>query len=521
MIGGSYRLVQHSPARWYSVSMFRFLRSPLFWIVLALLGAGTYLFFQGNSFKQEDVKADVVSSIPKDIPSLNALLVQVDEKSENRRILQCTATGCIPKDPPKSVGSNPLSDGTNWYRYAEHIQKESSKTSTVLEKVDNEGNVQTITEENPLVKPRAMMLSTDGTKIAYFLDNIHDSLNLTELWVYDSKEGGAKVIAEKLRRPDIASPVRWNASSRLTWFLQETQKNKELIVAPLGGGMAAPKFTSVNWNDHVKATESGVMDINDDASLIAFAEPTIAGFSKLMVVRGSDGALQKSVKGNVVFVRWMEDDGLLYAVQDGRNLSFWMASSKKEWPITRMNAVFESAHSAGTSGLAAFIASPRENERHLYILQIATGLIKDETVIPSFPGKTHVVQTSERGQGSAVAGIRSGISDGALVSFIEDHIRTMIQDAGAIPARILITDAPNTMFVDYKDGRGLDQRILVAVIDAANPEWKLVAKYKTINGIWKRSDAAGDKDPKALRLYEWEESVAQWILKQTFQANRT
>lgn len=515
MIGGSRRLVQHSIVKWYSVSMFRFLKSVIFWAILVLLAVGTYLFFQGNSFQDTDTQARVVSPSPKDIPSLNALLVQVDEKSETRRILECNANGCTPKEPPKSVGGSPLSDGTNWYRYTERTEKNNEK-ATVLEKVDNEGNVQTITEENPLVKPRSMMISTDGTKIAYFLDNIHDGESLTELWAYDSKEGGAKVIAEKLHRPDIASQVRWNASSRVVWFLQDTKKNKELIVAPLGGQGAVPKFTSVNWNDHAQVADRGVMDINDTASLVAFAEPITSGFSRLTVVRGSEQGLQKSIKGTVVFVRWMENDGLLYAVQDGKNLSFWMANAEKEWPITRMSAVFESAHSAGASGLAAFIASPRENERHLYVLQIATGLIKDETVIPAFSGKTHLVQTSERGVGSAVAGATTALSDGTLVSFVEQHIQSITQDNGAKASRILLTDSPNTLFVDYIDSKAMDQRVLVTVIDATNPEWKVVAAYKTMNGIWKRSDTTGDKEPKAVRLYEWEESLSQWILKQTF-----
>jgi hypothetical protein len=502
--------------KWYPVCMFRFLRSTFFWILLALAGAGTYLFFYGNSFSKDELHAQIIDSSPKDIPSLHALLVQVDEVSENRRVLECNASGCIPKEPPKSVGGSPLSDGTNWYRYAEQVGKDN-ETTTVLEKIDNEGNVQTITEENPLVRPRAMMLSTDGSKIAYFLDNIHDAQNLTELWTYDSKEGGAKVIAEKLYRPDIASPVRWNASSRLVWFLQDNTTSKELIVAPLGGGAAGARFVGVNWSDYEKAAENGVMDINDNASLVALAEPTTPGFSKLVVVRGSEPSIQKSIKGNVVFVRWMENDGLLYAVQDGRNLSFWMANAQKEWPITRMSAVFESAHSAGSSGLAAFVASPREGERHLYVLQIETGLIKDETVIPGFSGKTHLVQTSEQRLGSsAVAGISSAISDGALVSFVEDQLRTMTHDGGAKPMRILVTDNPNTLFVDYIDSKAVDQRILVTVIDAMNPEWKVVATYKTINGIWKRSDTTGDTEPRAVRLYEWEESLSQWILKQTF-----
>ena len=496
--------------------MFGFLRSAFFWILFIFLGGGTYLFFQGNSFQEDASPIQEVTPVQQDIPSLNALLVQVDEATGNRRVLECGATGCKPKEPPKSVQGVALSDGTAWYRYAEHEEKNKQKV-TVLEKVDSSGKVQTITEENPLVKPRAMILSTDGTKIAYFLDNIHDRSDLTELWIYDNKEGGAKVIAEKLHRLDVASRVRWNASSRVAWFLEDAG-TKKLIVAPLSGGLGNPKFTGVDWNQYGAVADSGVMDMNDNTSLLAFSESTTPGFSRLFVVRGDEKASSKSIKGTVVFVRWMENDSLLYATQDGKNLTFWMANKEKEWPITRMNAVFESAHSGGDSSLAAFVASPRQGERHLYVLQIETGLIKDETVIPNFPGKTYVVQASESNKiaTSAIAGITSSVSDSELAAFIEEHIRAITQESVVKQTRLLITDMPNTAFLDYTDHEGKDQRILLTVKDVVNPEWNVISQYKTINGIWNRADGMAAKEPRVVRLYEWEESLSQWILKQTF-----
>lgn len=495
--------------------MFGFLRSVLFWILIIFLG-GAYLFFQGNSFGSEDAQIPQEAPIQKDIPSVNALLVQVDEVTGNRRVLECKETGCTPKQPPKSVEGVALSDGTAWYRYAEYAGK-NTKSVTVLEKVDNAGKVQTITEENPLVKPRAMILSTDGTKIAYFLDNTHNKADLTELWIYDSKEGGARVLAEKLYRKDVASRVRWNASSRALWFLQDTGA-KKLIVTPLGGGTGMPGFTGIDWNEHAKVADSGVMDINDNASLAAFAENTTPGFSRLFVVRGSEMGSSKSIKGTVVFVRWMENDSLLYATQDGKNLTFWMANATKEWPITRMDAMFESAHSGGDSSLAAFVASPRQGERHLYVLQIESGLIKDETVIPYFPGKTYVVQTNQLSEYSshAVAGMTSMVSDGELAAFIEQHIGAITEETQVKPSRMLVTDIPNTAFIDYEDSNGMQQRIMVAVVDAVNPEWKVIARYKTINGIWNRADGSSTKEPKVVRLYEWEDALSQWILKQSF-----
>jgi len=496
--------------------MFGFLKRVLFWVLIIFFGGCTYLFFLGNSFVDEEEADPATAVLPQNIPSLDAILVQVDEATGNRRILSCSESGCTPIHPPASLGINPLSDGTSWYRYAERTGKLGVKSS-VLEKVDSTGKVHIITEENPLVKPRAMMLSNDGTKIAYFLDNIHDKKKLTELWVYDSKAGGAKVIVEKLHRPDIASRVRWNASSRVTWFLQEVKK-KELIVASLGGGTGTPRFTGIDWNEYGEVVDAGVMDMNDDMSLVAFAKSETKGFSKLFVARGNEASIAKSIRGSVVFLRWMENNGLLYAVQDGKNLTFWMANAQTEWPIARMDAVFESAHSSGSSGLVAFVASPRAEDRHLYVLQIATGHMKDETSIPNFPGTTHVVQTKESvGQfPQAVAGVISTIPDSQIVAFIEAQAPAIFKETNSKPNRILMTDIPNASFVDFTDAAGKEQRALVRVIDVVNPEWDVVARYKAINGIWNRVDASGDTDPKVLRLYEWEDTLSQWILKETY-----
>lgn len=496
--------------------MFRLFRSIAFWILFIFFGGLTALFFIGNSFSGKEEAELPIQVAPQSIPSLDALLVQVDEETGSRRILRCSDSGCVPINPPASVGINPLSDGSSWYRYAEKKDK-FGDTAVVLEKVDAMGNSHTITEENPLVRPREMMLSSDGTKIAYFLDNIHDEKDLTELWVYDSKEGGSKVIGEKLKQNDVASRVRWNASSRITWFLQE-QKQKQLIAASISETSAKPRFIGVDWEKYGDIATHGVMDISDDMSLLAFGEESSPGFSNLLIARENEPAVPKPVQGKVVFLRWMEKNTLLYAVQDGSNLSFWMKNATQEWPIARMDGMFESAHSPGTSGLAAVVARPKGGPLHLYVLQIATGRVKDQTSIPHFSGATYVVQTREveKPAVAAIAGETSVIPDTEIVAFLEEHARAITEDSHAKLSRLLMTDVPNTLFVDYTDHQGAEQRILATVVDVVNPEWNVLARYTTINGIWNRADSSGATEPKVLRLYEWEEQVSQWILKQEY-----
>ena len=215
----------------------------------------------------------------------------------------------------------------------------------------------------------------------------------------------------------------------------------------------------------------------------------------------------------------MEDGALFYAVQNGENLTFWMANTTKEWPIARMKAQFQSAHSTGSPDLAAFIANPRTNESHLYVLQIATGLVQDQMVLPKLAGSTsYVVQANEAAtvRDQAVAGITATLSDSVLTAFIQTQIQKITSDAKAKAIRIITTDSANTVYVDYTNASEDTHRIVVTVQDAIYPSWKVLATYSISGGQWTRSGLSHGADPNNVKMYEWEDSLSQWILKTVY-----
>lgn len=301
-------------------------------IVLLLIGVGVTVYFTNQWDGNADEAPKVLAAETREIPALEALIVQVVEAADTHRILACGSRGCETRQPPSSVEGDARSDGEVWYRYRE--REENGNAIRVLEKVDGGGKATTITEESAFVRPRGMMLSADGMKMAYFLDNIHDDSGLTELWVYDSATGGAQVVAENLRRSNIASSVRWNASSRVLWFLNES-KAKELVVIPLSGSTALPVPVRIPWNAYADAVDRGVMDVSDGGQLIAFTHDTIPGFSQLVVIQNGlqRTKTKKTIKGRVVYIRWMEDGSLFYAVQNGRTLCSGWPTLRKSGPL--------------------------------------------------------------------------------------------------------------------------------------------------------------------------------------------
>ncbi len=494
------------------------MRKFLIAIFIAICGFGVYAYFAQESATKKDEAPKVLAAETREIPALEALIVQAVEDSDTRRILACGSRGCETKQPPSSVDGSAFSDGEVWYRYRE--RDDDGNTIRVLEKVDSGGKATTITEESPFVRPRGILLSGDGTKVAYFLDNIQDDSGRTELWVYDSATGGAQVVAENLYKKDIASSVRWNASSRVLWFLTE-EKKKELVLIPLSGTIALPTPIRIPWGAYASAVDRGVMDVSEGTSLIAFVHDTLPGFSQLVVTqKGMQGTkTQKTIKGHVVCIRWMQDGALFYAVQNGESLTFWMANATKEWPIARMKAKFQSVHSTGSADLAAFIANPRSDESHLYVLQMATGLVKDQIVLPKLAGSTsYVVQANEAAtvRDQAVAGITATLPDAVITAFIQEHIQKISSDAAAKAIRIITTDSANTVYVDYTGASEDVRRMLVTVQDAIYPSWKVLATYTISGGQWVQSGVSHDSDPSSVKMYEWEEGVSQWILKKSF-----
>ncbi|HSX25002.1 MAG TPA: hypothetical protein VLG69_03490 [Candidatus Andersenbacteria bacterium] len=496
--------------------MLRFLRNLVFTAGIAALLVGG-LLVASHQLGKSDSKHSQVLGISQAIPSLTALLVQNDSEHGNKRVLTCSEKGCSVIAPPSDQDQNSLSDGNVWYRYVES-QDAKGNSVAALEKIQKDGTNEKISQQNELVKPRGLTMSSDGTKIAYFLDNIHDNQGLTELWVYDNNQGGAKVVAENLMQKNIASKVRWNASSRVAWFLQDGTARQFITVPVQDKATPTPRFSNIDWSKNAASADSGVMDINDDGSLIAFAQPTFLGFSQLTIAKDGGSVTHQSIKGNVVFVRWMENNSLLYAVQDGPNSTFWIVNNAGERPVARMSAVLRSVHSSGSSDLAAFVADPHQGETHLYVLQISTGLVKDETIVPNFSGDTYVVQANEvqAEQDKAISQVKGQLQDTELLAFVRDNIHAVAQDPQSKAERMLVTDSPNTIYIDYTSGDLSEKRLLLVIQDAIHPQWTVLAHYVPIAGQWKREQDAQNADPKPTKLYEWEDSVSQWILKETY-----
>lgn len=500
---------------------------------MAVYGMGREQILDTPSNSPQPQVQEVAQFSAEEIPALDMLIVQVDPESVMRRVLRCERSRCAIVDVPTSLSGDALSDGKSWYHYVEREDKRGN-TILVLQRVFNEdGRGETIVEETPLVRPRDLYISPDGTKVAYWLDNISDNEGLTELWVYDAGEEETRLVAEKLVIKDVLTRVRWNRSGTALWFLsareddeiEKRKKKKEndemtasidFATVDVQSASVRARFTEEDWEVLKEEADRGVMDINFSGSAVAFYERDILGSSYLVVTHDRSKPERYRVEGPVTYIQWLEDDSIVYSAHSGTGFAFWKIKGSQQTPIVRLDGALRSAHGDTEGKYMAFVSQSRAGMNRMYVLDLKNRLVKEQGVVPQWGEYLYVVYIDQPSQSreSAIAGLTSELEDQELSAFIQKRLPDIVGATTVAPVRMVVTDSPNTVFVDYRFPAGTLERVLVTVKDAVHPEWEIRAKYESVAGEWQKIQGGSFKDPNPVRMYEWEEGVGQWILKQ-------
>ena len=475
----------------------------------------------GNTNVQKNAILPSVAYQYSEVPSLDVTIVQI---GEGKQILECGQNTCTPKRIPTSLQGDALSDGESWYRYVQEDE------DILLQRtwMNGERESETIVKQMPFIQPRGMYISPDGKKLAYWLDNISDNQQLTELWMYDSEQEGTHLIAEKLVKPDIVTKVRWNRSSTALWFIannaeEKKQEKLEYVTVNIHPENVQARFLELDWEQLKDIADTGAMDISRGGNIVAYAEHFGNNVSKLTVLQDGEKPWHKIVRGYVPFIQWKEDDSLIYAVQDTNGVAFWQAEPLKRDAVSENNkqiahilGTYQSAQTDSRGEYIAIVVKDKTRKSIIHTLQMATGLTKPQAQVPTFGKKIFVVHANQQDKEKKkeVAGTTTELSDEEITAFIENNLPDVANYPEAKPQRIIMTETANTAYVDYKTRINEMERILMSIQDAIHPEWTIKGRYRPTAGEWEKFQGGGLKDPEAKRLYEWEESINKWILKE-------
>jgi len=425
---------------------------------------------------------------------------------------------------PSFINDEAVTDGASWYFYQSQTDDRGDADKTLQRYWPDQNKTVTIIEQTALAKPRSLYIGPDNLKVAFWLDNIVSAKkSLTELWIYNSLQGGTKVVAEKLNQNDILTRPRWNQAGNFIWFLGN-KDNPKLHLAAIQPPSLAARFNNLDWSDMEALVDGGPMDINFTGRSLAFAQAstgfitgnrTLFGRNKLVIVNENDKPRTSYVKSPIVYLRWMLDDSLLYLTQDKQGFTIWRQSGTVHKLLARYSGQITSLKMDPTGKYLVLLTSDQTQVTALTFAVDSRRFVARQTLPPADDAvyliNVEVINDSLPGQSISVE-----LSDDQITAFIGSNLVNITTVTDAKPLSILITDQPNTIFLDFAEPGRPKQRLLLTINDAVQSEWTILSKYIAQGGDWIKTYTGISSDPAPLKLYDWETSLNQWILKETY-----
>lgn len=440
-------------------------------------------------------------------PTRPVSVVVVQQDTETARILFCARQRCAPQVVPASVDAAAVTDGQNWYVYADIRDEKTSKPKRVLQRLSPEGTKpEIIVESTPLVVPRDLIISPDGQKIAYWLDNSDQpQKKLTELWLYDRQVHSTRLLAENVHQDAVLTRPRWNRASTHVWYVHEGG----LQVVQISPVASELRFNTQDWQELLATARDGVMDLRSDGRELAYALET-----KVVVAQDDGPQTNYDVAGQAVFLKWLEPGRVLYGAQRAADFIIGEIKNEEATEMIVQTGTVQAMQMDSRSEVVVFVVQTVAGT-NLYSFDLQTRQMTDEGGLVPFGTKTFIV-SAKPGESAAseVAGVKtSQLSDGELITFIDTQLGDITGVAPVKASRILITDQTNSVYIDYAKPAGDSERLLLTVQDALPPRWSIRARYSESAGEWHKTIGGGTEDPHVVRWYEWEEAPKQWILK--------
>lgn len=470
---------------------------------------GALSFMSGQKSTPTSTPAPI--TFQEDTRASRLELLVAQKRGESETLFLCQKGGCAAKSRPEA-GEEIVAAGNAWYFY---------ENDQLVKLVGEAREGEALVAKTPLVAPRGLFMSPDGAKLAYFLDNIHDSRQeLTELWYLDTATGERHLIAEHLTRPDILTTPRWNSSSTHLTFVADSGQNKEkkieFVVAAVSPPAVVARFTEVDWEKLQSLAETGLLDVGFTGRSLAFIETVSPYRANLTIIHEGSPPQTSVIRGQVPFLEWLSDGRLLYAVQDDTGASLWNVRSTVHTFVGRFPGQLKVARRDPSGD---FIVGVTDQGGRLIwnTFHLASEAVSAQGPLPE-AGEIAILAIQEKpAEKPATAGISTALKDEEIVAFIQENLAEISQEPTAAPRRIITTREPNVIYLDYTANSGEDHRLLLTIRDAVHPEWSIRGRYEPAGGEWRKTQGGGLADPAAKNIYEWEASLNQWILKSSAQ----
>jgi hypothetical protein len=498
--------------------MLRFLKQLLFSIIVLALIAAAGLY--GVKWFRGDVTGQ--SQDIQFIEQTGSSNIRLRLKSMAGDVVQeydCLDGECIELNQ-YSVKENGVSAGDWLFFFGEASNSEGLVGKALLKVNRVSGEQEIIVAESRLTSPRDLILSPNERYLGFFLDNDHEpEKSLTELWVYDIQSGEKRVVVENMYKPDIKSNVRWNSSSTVLWFVadngdrQQAEDQLEIVTAHIAPVEVKARFGTADLENLLEGIDDKLrIDISPSAEYLAYVQSGLLSGSKLVVV-GNSGAEENAIRGEVERVAWASDNKLFYVIQNRAGFTLWQLNERVIRTLGRRSGIILALTSYAEGEKIILVSKENDRVANVYSVLSDTGAFFDEGFIVEPEERIEIINVEKKSISSQSDNKKTRFDDAQLIAFIERHFENITGETGKAK-RIIITDSINTLLIDYQTKDFLDQRIMVIVSDLIHPEWSITGRYRIIDGQWNKYEGDNLDDPAAVHIYEWEEEINQWVLKE-------
>lgn len=406
----------------------------------------------------------------------------------------------------------PATDGERVYAYTRQVLGRGARgTGTRLVAFTLDGlEDETISDSTPLVEPRGLFASPNGTILAFFLDN--RQTQATELWTYDTAARSKRVAVERLVRGALTGPVFAPDGTLLL------RAGAQLFRAPKHRARA--DILPLVLEDHVQ-WDQGVA-LSPDGSRVALVVQTREGNkveSRLRIypLGAAKPTTRFSSAGPLKILAWLGPEEILVRQSDEILLL------RGEVPqITRLEADVASARVGGDQrALASLVQVGGQIE--IVTVDLSQG-VRHTALLPPFaseasPARYALVQylrASKAPDTSMEGGVVAARPD-AVLRLVGEQIHTIADAPQGEPVsveRVWFTTTPRAVYVDYRVGTILWRRLVQ--VSSGPGTWSAVTVlgvFAPADGSWALARGSDLADSAPVALYEFEPEVGQWIEK--------
>lgn len=430
----------------------------------------------------------------------------------------------LPEDADRK--SEPAADPNGIYYFSEKITRgRNVRSLKYFNFIENKEKL--ISDSTPLVEPRSVFVSRNGTTVAFFLDSLRK--RGTEIWTFDAGKDRKRVSLERLTMH--AEGPFWDANGG--FIVRDGEKIFRGTSEKPGGDILPVKLSPQ------KILSGRSMLPSPGGTQVVYLQSDGNGGAVLKVWdlkenTERDAFAFKTDKVNII--GW-NSLGSLSVLEEGETVKIWNISKNSQ-----DNFILDDLSPAETKSVVSSVTLSDDGEKMAYIKSVGDmekAVVRDmrsniEAEFAELVKEEGGEENDESMRKKAIFKILSylRVAENAeladinspfplareeIIGYVMQHVRVIAEAPSEEPVtaqRVLFTKTQDTVYVDYLVGTTIWRRLVRLDGEAEKAvSHKILGVFAPVSGEWKIAKGSDLKDPQPTEMYEFNSDLGKWIKK--------